>query len=159
MRIIIDTDPAMGTLGGDPEDSFAIMLALNSPEVTVEGITGLVESYTREAGVRNLEREIAAVCRKVARKVVADGKEVQITVDKDMLTELLGKARFRPRRKAEESEVGVATGGPPGVGDGPGGNEGSSVTLTVTTAAVLSFRPSFTMNVNVSIPVNPGAGE
>ena len=37
MRLIIDTDPAMGTLGGDPEDSFAIMLAVNSPEVNVEG--------------------------------------------------------------------------------------------------------------------------
>ena len=39
MRLLIDTDPAMGTLGGDPEDSFAIMLAVNCPEVHVEGIT------------------------------------------------------------------------------------------------------------------------
>jgi len=38
-RIIIDTDPAMGTKGGDPEDCFAIMLALNSPELQIEGIT------------------------------------------------------------------------------------------------------------------------
>jgi purine nucleosidase len=39
MRIIIDTDPAMGSAGGDPEDSFAILLALGSPELTVEGLT------------------------------------------------------------------------------------------------------------------------
>ena len=39
MRIIIDTDPAMGSAGGDPEDSFAILLALHSPELTVEGLT------------------------------------------------------------------------------------------------------------------------
>ena len=38
-KIIIDTDPAMGTKGGDPEDCFAIMLAMNSPEVEILGIT------------------------------------------------------------------------------------------------------------------------
>ncbi|MGE4609699.1 MAG: nucleoside hydrolase [Myxococcota bacterium] len=39
MRVLIDTDPAMGSLGGDPEDSFALLLALSSPELTVDGIT------------------------------------------------------------------------------------------------------------------------
>lgn len=53
MRIIIDTDPAMGTLGGDPEDSFAIMLALNSPEVTVEGITVVQGNVPAEKGYCN----------------------------------------------------------------------------------------------------------
>lgn len=53
MRIIIDTDPAMGTLGGDPEDSFAIMLALNSPEVTVEGITIVQGNVPAEKGYSN----------------------------------------------------------------------------------------------------------
>jgi inosine-uridine nucleoside N-ribohydrolase len=53
MRIIIDTDPAMGTLGGDPEDSFAIMLALNSPEVTVEGITVVQGNVPAEKGYSN----------------------------------------------------------------------------------------------------------
>ena len=38
-KIIIDTDPAMGTRGGDPEDCFAIMLAMNSPELEILGIT------------------------------------------------------------------------------------------------------------------------
>jgi len=53
MRIIIDTDPAMGTLGGDPEDSFAIMLALNSPEVTVDGITIVQGNVPAEKGYSN----------------------------------------------------------------------------------------------------------
>jgi inosine-uridine nucleoside N-ribohydrolase len=53
MRIIIDTDPAMGTLGGDPEDSFAIMLALNSPGVTVEGITVVQGNVPAEKGYSN----------------------------------------------------------------------------------------------------------
>jgi inosine-uridine nucleoside N-ribohydrolase len=53
MRMIIDTDPAMGTLGGDPEDSFAIMLALNSPGVTVEGITVVQGNVPAEKGYSN----------------------------------------------------------------------------------------------------------
>jgi purine nucleosidase len=53
MRMIIDTDPAMGTLGGDPEDSFAIMLALNSPDVVVEGITVVQGNVPAEKGYSN----------------------------------------------------------------------------------------------------------
>lgn len=54
MRILIDTDPAMGTLGNDPEDSFAIMLALNSPEVSVEGITIVQGNVPAEKGYSNV---------------------------------------------------------------------------------------------------------
>ena len=53
MRIIIDTDPAMGSLGGDPEDSFAILLALNSPEVSVEGLTIVQGNVPAEHGYAN----------------------------------------------------------------------------------------------------------
>jgi inosine-uridine nucleoside N-ribohydrolase len=53
MRMIIDTDPAMGTLGGDPEDSFAIMLALNSPDISVEGITVVQGNVPAEKGYSN----------------------------------------------------------------------------------------------------------
>ncbi|MDP6376080.1 MAG: nucleoside hydrolase [Pseudomonadales bacterium] len=53
MRIIIDTDPAMGTLAGDPEDSFAIMLAINSPEVDIEGITVVQGNVPAEKGFSN----------------------------------------------------------------------------------------------------------
>jgi ATP-dependent Lon protease len=76
-----------------------------------EGLKTLIESFTREAGVRNLEREIGAVCRKLARRVVQDKKkEIEVTVDPEVVVELLGKPKYRPRRKLEESEVGVATG-------------------------------------------------
>jgi ATP-dependent Lon protease len=84
-----------------------------SPErirVEEESIRVLIESYTREAGVRNLEREIASICRKVARRVVKEGMGLELTVGPDMISELLGKIRFRARRKNQESEVGVATG-------------------------------------------------
>ncbi len=75
-----------------------------------EAIRGLIESYTREAGVRNLEREIAKICRKVARRIVQDGKSLKVQIAPDNLTEFMGQIKFRPRRKAEVSEIGVATG-------------------------------------------------
>jgi ATP-dependent Lon protease len=75
-----------------------------------EAIRVLIESYTREAGVRNLEREIGSICRKIARRVVKEGPSVVVAVSPEMVIELLGKPRFRSRRKSEESEIGVATG-------------------------------------------------
>ena len=56
MRMIIDADPAMGSLGGDPEDGFAIMLALNTPGVTVEGITIVQGNVPAEKGYANTKR-------------------------------------------------------------------------------------------------------
>ncbi len=76
-----------------------------------DGVRALIDSYTREAGVRNLEREIASVCRKLARRVLDEGKKVEISVDgADFIRELLGKPKFRRRRKQKESMVGVSTG-------------------------------------------------
>ncbi len=76
-----------------------------------DGIRSLIDHYTREAGVRNLEREIASVCRKLARRVLEEGKDVEISVDgPDFIRELLGKPKFRRRRKQKESIVGVSTG-------------------------------------------------
>ena len=63
MRMIIDTDPAMGTLGGDPEDSFAIMLALNSPGVTVEGITIVQGNMPAQKGYANARHLLKLVGR------------------------------------------------------------------------------------------------
>ncbi|MEM1247834.1 MAG: endopeptidase La [Acidobacteriota bacterium] len=77
---------------------------------TDEGLKHLMESFTREAGVRNFEREIGAVCRKLARKVVREGKAFEAQITPELVGELLGKPKFRRRPKAEESEVGVATG-------------------------------------------------
>ena len=52
-KIIIDTDPAMGTKGGDPEDCFAIMLAMNSPELEILGITTVQGNVPVERGYSN----------------------------------------------------------------------------------------------------------
>ncbi len=70
----------------------------------------LIEDYTREAGVRNLEREIGSVCRKIARRVVTQGRDYSIKVSAETVAGFLGKARFRSQKKNEKSEVGVATG-------------------------------------------------
>ena len=69
----------------------------------------LVTSYTREAGVRNLEREIATVCRKIARKVAAREIESATVLPAD-LTEHLGPEKFSFSLAEEEDQVGVATG-------------------------------------------------
>jgi ATP-dependent Lon protease len=77
-----------------------------------EAVKFLIDRYTREAGVRNLEREIASVCRKLARQVVEAGKKkVDKRVgDADAVEELLGKPKYRRRRKQERSEIGISTG-------------------------------------------------
>ncbi len=78
--------------------------------VEAESIRVLIEGYTREAGVRSLEREIASICRKIARRVVKEGNRLEVTVQPQMISEMLGKERFRARRKNQQSEIGVATG-------------------------------------------------
>jgi len=85
-------------------------LATDKVSFEEEAIRVLIESYTREAGVRSLEREIASICRKIARRVVKEGNRLEVTVRPEMISEYLGKERFRARRKNEESEIGVATG-------------------------------------------------
>jgi ATP-dependent Lon protease len=75
-----------------------------------EALKTLIEGYTREAGVRNLERQIAKLCRKVARRLVEKEEEKVFQLAAADLASFLGQAKYRPRRKNEESEVGVATG-------------------------------------------------
>jgi ATP-dependent Lon protease len=75
-----------------------------------DAIQTIIQRYTREAGVRNLEREISSICRKVARKVVVEGKEYKEEVASDKVTEHLGVPRFRPSMAEEQNEVGIATG-------------------------------------------------
>ena len=70
----------------------------------------IIRRYTREAGVRNLEREIASVCRKIARQVVADGKGYRTEVTGERITEYLGVPKYRPMNAEEQNEVGIATG-------------------------------------------------
>ena len=75
-----------------------------------EALVGIIRGYTREAGVRNLEREIANICRKVARKVVQEGKGLQIAAKPEDLQEYLGVIKFRDTKSEEKNEVGLATG-------------------------------------------------
>jgi ATP-dependent Lon protease len=75
-----------------------------------EAIRTLIQRYTREAGVRNLEREISSICRKVARKVVNEGASFKETIDGEKVTAYLGVPRFRPSLAEEQNEVGIATG-------------------------------------------------
>jgi len=77
---------------------------------TDDAITALIRSYTREAGVRNLEREIGNVCRKVARKVVKEGENFSITITGENVGEFLGVVKFRDTLAHEKSEVGLVTG-------------------------------------------------
>jgi ATP-dependent Lon protease len=85
-------------------------LKADQVEFSDEAIMAVTTNYTREAGVRNLEREIGSVCRKVARKIVQKSVETCVRITPENLREFLGKPRFRNQRKGEISEVGVATG-------------------------------------------------
>src|SRR5207244_2775722 len=69
----------------------------------------IITSYTREAGVRQLEREIGKLGRKVARKI-AVGEVARVTVDAPDVDDLIGRPRVHPERKAREDQIGVATG-------------------------------------------------
>ncbi|MEO5918531.1 MAG: endopeptidase La, partial [Candidatus Limnocylindrales bacterium] len=78
-------------------------------EVTDEAIKELVQAYTHEAGVRNLEREIANVMRKVARKV-AEGRKRRTVIDRKKLVEYLGPPRFEYGELEAEDQTGAVTG-------------------------------------------------
>ena len=77
--------------------------------LTDDGLAEIISSYTRESGVRQLEREIAKLGRKVARKI-ADGTAEHVTVAKPDVDDLLGRPKVHPERKAGADQVGVATG-------------------------------------------------
>ncbi len=91
---------------------------LGADQVTVDddALHALIDSYTREAGVRNFEREIARVCRKVARQIVEETpdkkkrKEIKVKITADDLNEYLGAIKFRPWKQQNEPEIGVSIG-------------------------------------------------
>jgi ATP-dependent Lon protease len=78
-------------------------------EISDEAMTELVQAYTKEAGVRNLERELANVMRKVARSV-AEGRKRKTIVDRKKLTEFLGPPRWEYGELEPEDQIGSATG-------------------------------------------------
>ena len=74
-----------------------------------EAVLDLIRYYTREAGVRGLERQVASVCRKVA-KIIVSGEKKRVTVNSKTLEEFLGKHRYRYGQAETENQIGVATG-------------------------------------------------
>ncbi len=74
-----------------------------------EALIAIVQAYTREAGVRQLERELGKLARKVARKIAA-GEVGDFKVSTDVIRELLGRPRVHPERMAAADAIGVATG-------------------------------------------------
>ncbi len=77
---------------------------------TDDALTNVIRHYTREAGVRNLEREIGNIGRKVARKVVKEGLDYRISIDGDNVGDFLGVAKFRDTAVHERNEVGLVNG-------------------------------------------------
>jgi len=78
-------------------------------EVTEEALLKVIRLYTREAGVRNLNRMMETICRKAAR-IIVSGKKEKVVVTEDNLEELLGKPQYRYGRAEEEDQVGAVTG-------------------------------------------------
>ena len=79
---------------------------------TDEAVMSVVSNYTRESGVRQLERQLGAVARKVARKIAMGetGPIVDETITAEEVRELLGRPKVHPERAQEANEVGIATG-------------------------------------------------
>jgi ATP-dependent Lon protease len=85
---------------------------LEQVEFTEDAIRTITQYYTREAGVRNLEREIASVLRKLARRMLTsdEPESYKEVVEGELVKELLGPIRFRPQALEEHSEIGLSTG-------------------------------------------------
>jgi len=75
-----------------------------------EAFETIIRRYTREAGVRSLEREVNTICRKVARNVVLEGKQFSQEIATKQITEHLGVPRYRPTMAEQKNEIGIATG-------------------------------------------------
>jgi ATP-dependent Lon protease len=75
-----------------------------------KAILTIIRNYTKEAGVRNLEREISSVCRKVAKEVVKKGKDTKIQIGATSISKYLGVQKFRFGRTEEKDDIGLTTG-------------------------------------------------
>jgi len=95
-----------------PKQMRACGLTGKQVEFTDAALLSLIQSYTREAGVRNLEREAGNILRKVARKVVSSNKEEfqKVKVTPEVVSELLGPPKFRDLTAGRRNEIGAATG-------------------------------------------------
>jgi ATP-dependent Lon protease len=79
-------------------------------QFTDDALNYIIRHYTQEAGVRNLEREIANICRKISRRVVKEGRDIKIEVTPANVNEFLGVIKFRELWAEKKNEVGLATG-------------------------------------------------
>ena len=77
--------------------------------ISREALTEIITGYTKEAGVRSLERKIGELCRKTARRILED-QETAVAVEKENLKELLGKPRYTYQKKNQSDEVGIVRG-------------------------------------------------
>jgi len=84
-------------------------LSRKNVQITDSVVKGIIRDYTREAGLRNLEREIGSVCRKVARQV-AEGKKGPFRITRKSLEKMLGIPRFQKEDREKELPAGVAVG-------------------------------------------------
>ncbi|MEJ2199876.1 MAG: endopeptidase La, partial [Desulfuromonadaceae bacterium] len=84
-------------------------LSLKEVRFSDKAVLKIITEYTLEAGLRNLEREIGSVCRKVARRF-AEGRKQPVMVSENRVAGFLGPARYLPEEELRESETGVATG-------------------------------------------------
>ena len=85
-------------------------LAEKNLSFTDEGLLHMIRHYTHEAGVRNLEREIQNIARKMARRVVADGRETNVEISPENVKDFLGVLKYREFWLEKQNEVGLATG-------------------------------------------------
>lgn len=77
--------------------------------ISDKAVEKMISCYTREAGVRNLERQFGTICRKTAKRIVA-GETAKVTVSERNLKEYLGKEKYRPDKIYEKDEVGIVRG-------------------------------------------------
>ncbi|TVY04038.1 endopeptidase La [Cohnella terricola] len=75
-----------------------------------DALMSLIRHYTRESGVRNMEQQLASICRKVAKTIVADPEAAPIVIDAEKLKEMLGPPKFRYGMAEQEDQVGAVTG-------------------------------------------------
>jgi ATP-dependent Lon protease len=93
-----------------PKQTEANGLTEENIQFSPNAILAVIRRYTREAGVRNLEREIASICRKVAREVAKDDGKKRLKITAQSIQKYLGVHRFRYGQLEEKDEIGMATG-------------------------------------------------
>ncbi|MCD6328673.1 endopeptidase La [bacterium] len=79
-------------------------------EFTEDGLKTVIRNYTREAGVRNLEREIGSICRKLAKQAAKDKLDGPVVIDSEKVEELLGIQKYRMAKRDKEHQIGSAVG-------------------------------------------------